>query len=164
MKLDVGCGRRKKEGYVGLDKRSLPGVDVVADVTEGIPFSDNTFDEVLCNHSLGHVDKDNFLYVIEEIWRVTKPTGTVRVVGPYYTSKDAYSDPTIKVPFTEHTFRYFTDDYTYNYYSDARFDIEDVTLYYQNPLWKYNPFRRILRHFLMNVVSSIEFELVPVKE
>ena len=32
MRLDLGCGLKNKEGHVGVDSLSLPGVDVVADL------------------------------------------------------------------------------------------------------------------------------------
>lgn len=36
--LDVGCGRRKVPGTLGLDNVRLPGVDLVADLArDGLP-------------------------------------------------------------------------------------------------------------------------------
>jgi hypothetical protein len=32
MKLDLGCGTKKREGFVGVDSMTLPGVDVVVDL------------------------------------------------------------------------------------------------------------------------------------
>ena len=29
MKIDFGCGQRKKEGYIGIDVLRLPGIDIV---------------------------------------------------------------------------------------------------------------------------------------
>jgi len=30
--LDIGCGRDKKSGYIGVDKAKLPGVDIICDI------------------------------------------------------------------------------------------------------------------------------------
>jgi len=32
MKLDIGCGWSKRAGFVGMDKRNLPGVDIIHDL------------------------------------------------------------------------------------------------------------------------------------
>jgi len=32
IKLDIGCGKNKKEGFIGIDIYDFPGVDIVADV------------------------------------------------------------------------------------------------------------------------------------
>lgn len=34
IKLDIGCGPNKKEGFVGLDAIAFPGVDCVCDITK----------------------------------------------------------------------------------------------------------------------------------
>ena len=40
-KLHLGAGAEIKEGWVNLDSRDLPGIDVVRDVLDGIPFDDD---------------------------------------------------------------------------------------------------------------------------
>ena len=32
MRLDIGCGHRKDEGWIGIDIQHLPGVDIVHDL------------------------------------------------------------------------------------------------------------------------------------
>ena len=55
MKLNLGCGRDIREGYVNLDKAGLDGVDVVHDLNVfPYPFEDNEFDEI---HYLLEVEK-----------------------------------------------------------------------------------------------------------
>ena len=44
---DIGCGTNKKQGYLGIDKVKLRGVDIICDVEHGLPFKDNTVDEIL---------------------------------------------------------------------------------------------------------------------
>ena len=49
--LELGCGRIKHPNAVGIDRISLPGVDVVHDLNRRpYPFEDNTFDEVYAIH------------------------------------------------------------------------------------------------------------------
>jgi hypothetical protein len=43
--LDIGCGRRKR-GNIGLDLYPFEGVDIVWNVTRGLPFPDNALDGI----------------------------------------------------------------------------------------------------------------------
>ena len=43
IKIDLGCGINKPQGYVGIDTIDIEGVDIVRDVEKrGLPFSDNS--------------------------------------------------------------------------------------------------------------------------
>ena len=37
MKIDLGCGYRIQPGYIGLDNKQLPGVEIVCDLNEVLP-------------------------------------------------------------------------------------------------------------------------------
>ena len=161
--LDIGCGKKKHEGAIGFDVKKLPGVDIVGNIDKRLPFKNNEFNVIYCSHILEHCKKEKYIQFIEEIHRIAKPNGMVKIKVPYYTSKDSFSDPTHHIFFTEHSFNYFTENHPFNYYSKARFKIEKIKFYYQSPLWKYCPFRRILRHYFLNIVSSVYFELRVIK-
>ena len=32
MKIDLGCGKNKKEGFIGVDQYAMEGVDVVLNI------------------------------------------------------------------------------------------------------------------------------------
>ena len=57
--------------YVTTDLNS-PLADVKADICN-LPFKDNTFDVILCNHVLEHIPNDT--KAMEELYRVLKPGG-----------------------------------------------------------------------------------------
>ncbi len=159
--LDIGCGPNKEKGAIGIDKAKLLGVDVVHDLEKTpYPFKDNEFDKIISNHCIEHLQ--NFAGVMEEIHRISKPGALVKIVVPYYTSKDFYTDFTHRHPFTEHSFMYFDDSHVYNYYSKARFKVENVKFNY-SAIGKWIPIRRILRHYFWNIVDSIEFSLIVQK-
>lgn len=58
--LDIGCGASKTEGFIGMDVRPLPGVDIVHNLEKyPWPFDDETFDLVHASHVLEHITPNN---------------------------------------------------------------------------------------------------------
>ncbi len=110
MKLNLGCGKNIKEGYINLDKLDSDGVDIVHDLDMfPYPFDDNTFDEIYCSHVLEHVI--DLKKVMKEIYRISKPNALIKVKGPYFSSQGAFNNPEHKKFFTWETFGYFSDKY-----------------------------------------------------
>jgi predicted SAM-dependent methyltransferase len=89
IRLDVGCGGKKRDGFIGLDFVEQPGVDVVLDVTtERWPFDDRSVDEVFSSHFLEHIAEPN--HVLSEIGRVCKDGARIRFITPYAFSNEAF--------------------------------------------------------------------------
>jgi SAM-dependent methyltransferase len=106
--LDVGCGRHKVPGTLGLDSVRLAGVDVVADLARaGLPFPDNTFDALQANHLLEHMV--DLPAVLAEFHRVCRPGASIHVLVPYFTCIGAFGNPTHVRFFTYRTLEHFTD-------------------------------------------------------
>jgi SAM-dependent methyltransferase len=119
QKLNVGCGKDIREGWVNLDLEPLPGVDFVHDINHlPLPFSDEEFDLISCKDVLEHVD---YIPAIRDLHRILKPGGRLIVRVPHFTSKDAYSDPTHRRFFTVQTFFYFMRPHFRSYYFDFHF-------------------------------------------
>ena len=96
VRLNLGCGRDIKPGWVNLDIEALPGVDVVADLnacrTVSLPFEAEVFDDLLLNHVLEHIPDS--LALMQELWRIAKPDAILTARTPYGSSDDAWEDPT----------------------------------------------------------------------
>lgn len=108
QRLNLGCGRDIILGWVNLDSKALPGVDVVHDLEFlPLPFATESFDEILCQDVLEHLD---YVPVLEEIHRILRPGGTLTVRVPHFTSKNAYTDPTHRKFFAARTFYFFTKE------------------------------------------------------
>jgi SAM-dependent methyltransferase len=114
IKIDLGCGRRPASGYIGIDVtqytdgRGKMVVDIVRDVGKhGLPFSDNSAEEIRAADSLDHFSPKEIVFVMNECWRVLTPTGhLVGSVGLAGTPT-FYKDPTHFVRFVPETFNYF---------------------------------------------------------
>jgi SAM-dependent methyltransferase len=110
--LDIGCGRNKLPGSVGVDCMDLPGVDVIADLSQRLPFEDASFDIVHSNQVLEHVP--NMIGLIGEIHRILRPAGIMVAHVPYFRSSWAAIDPTHIRNFTLPSLNYFAKG-TYEY-------------------------------------------------
>jgi SAM-dependent methyltransferase len=86
--MDLGCGNQPflrwyeplvKE-VVPVDAAPIPGV-VVVDLTEPLPFSDASFDTILCTQVLEHVQ--NAEQAMAEIARLLRPGGHALITVPF---------------------------------------------------------------------------------
>jgi hypothetical protein len=78
------------EGYTYDEK--VENIDV-----RDIPYPDNYFDLIICNHVLEHVPED--MEAIKELFRVTKPSGFAILQVPIsLTQKTTFEDPSITDP------------------------------------------------------------------
>jgi SAM-dependent methyltransferase len=89
LRLDLGCGGSKREGFIGLDCVALPDVDHVVDlVRERWPFDDNSVGYVYSSHFFEHVDQPN--NVLSEIGRVCRDGARIEFWTPYAFTNEAY--------------------------------------------------------------------------
>jgi ubiquinone/menaquinone biosynthesis C-methylase UbiE len=105
---------------VNIDSRPLPGVDVVRDILRGLPFSDETVDEVYSENFLEHIPQTEVIWVMNEIWRVMKPGGTMHHLIPEAGTTLFFQDPTHTAHWCFETFTYFQQGHRRNeYYGGA---------------------------------------------
>lgn len=99
IKLDLGCGTRCKDGFVGVDSRAFAGVHVVCDLgKEAWPWDHNSVDEVHCSHMLEHLTMPERVHFVNELHRVLKPGAKAAIITPHWASARAYGDPTHQAP------------------------------------------------------------------
>lgn len=109
MKLNLGCGRNPRAGWVNIDCVQLDGVDNVVNLDDRlvhIPYEDNTFDEFYMCHFLEHVN--NVLPLMQECWRVAKPDAKLEIRLPHGANDDAFTDPTHVRYYFPSSFIYFS--------------------------------------------------------
>jgi len=108
--LDIGCGAFKRDGWVGIDMRDIPGVDIVHDVTEfPWPLPDACAKAAFASHLVEHIPPHNFTFVnfMNEVWRVMQPGGEFAIATPHGSSQGYIQDPTHCNPCNEATWDYF---------------------------------------------------------
>ncbi|MEM5793516.1 MAG: methyltransferase domain-containing protein [Candidatus Aenigmatarchaeota archaeon] len=132
--LDLGCGKNKFEGAIGIDFCKDTKADIVHDVNVfPYPFEDDTFDKVIMNHIIEHLD--NIVRVMEEVHRISKPDAEVYIKKPHFSCRDSWRNPTHKHHLAIDSFDYFTDNpMLTTYYTKARFKIVKKEITFSNSL------------------------------
>src|SRR5207244_9139214 len=64
------------------DQRPYGGVEVVADILDGLPLEGDSMDYAVSIHALQEVPYPRLVPVLRELWRVLKPGGVLRLVLP----------------------------------------------------------------------------------
>jgi predicted SAM-dependent methyltransferase len=104
--LDVGCGRNKYPGAVGIDINvDATAVDVICNVNRPLPFRDDTFDHIYASHIVEHVE--DVIAFMTELHRVARPGGTVFIATPHHTDFSSWRDPTHRWHLNTYSFVYF---------------------------------------------------------
>jgi hypothetical protein len=98
MKLDIGCGKNKKEGFTGIDQYDMPGVDIVSDLTKKWPIDNDSVEEVHCSHFVEHLNAKQRIHFYNELYRVMKTGAKATIIAPHWASNRAYGDPTHQWP------------------------------------------------------------------
>ena len=85
-KLIIGTGPwTPQSDTIGIDILPAFNPDIVRDVTLGLPFDDNKFDEIEIRQVLEHIGKnEDYYFVMKEIYRCLRPGGTVYITVPYF--------------------------------------------------------------------------------
>ena len=106
--LDIGCGDNKQQGFVGMDKRKLPSVDIVHDLEVfPYPLDDGSCLTVKGSHIYEHIKPWLSIDFMNELWRILKVDGQLLLSMPYGWSYGYIQDPTHCNPANEATFTYF---------------------------------------------------------
>ena len=126
MKLHLGCGTKKLEGWINIDSVTACKPDLAHDITQPLPYADQTADEVLAEDLLEHFDKYLRYIVFYEWVRVLKVGGKV----------------TLQVPdFKRTLFKYFKfgyDNFVDYIFGENMWESEIYTGHFGNHKWGYS--------------------------
>jgi hypothetical protein len=82
IRVNVGCGEHPIDGYVNVDLRALPGIDVLADA-RNLPFGPGTLDELASAHLVEHFREHQARTRVLPYWKsLLRPGGRLRIVCP----------------------------------------------------------------------------------
>lgn len=121
--LELGCGKNKRPGYLGLDLFPFKNVDFIVNLKKGkLPFASNSFDGFYSYHLLEHLEIEEIEKLFIEIVRVGKNGSIFEFYVPHYTSCSAFYEYH-KTFFRENSFREFIISEEGMYQSKAKFKL-----------------------------------------
>lgn len=83
MKISLGCGKKEKEGWAGLDIQDFGWNKVWDAEKDPIPYPDNSADFIEAHNFLEHIHRGPGLQLLmNECHRVLKPNGIMEIIVP----------------------------------------------------------------------------------
>jgi SAM-dependent methyltransferase len=122
--LQLGAGRHRLSEEPGrvvrVDLRADTKPDLVWDLDRfPWPFEESSFDLIDCTDVIEHLE--DVVRVMQEVHRVGRPGGLVRIATPHFSSSNSFTDPTHRHHLGLFSFDYFTGGNQWNFYTDVLF-------------------------------------------
>jgi hypothetical protein len=94
MKLNIGAGSTRYEGYINCDYDTFYNPEFVFDLEKDPwPFDDNSVSNVILHHILEHLG-EGYFHCIKELYRVCEPNALIDIRVPHYNHHWFHHDPT----------------------------------------------------------------------
>jgi SAM-dependent methyltransferase len=81
-RLNWGCGDTGEPGWINSDLKDGPGIDISADIRNGLPVDSDSLDYIVSIHALPMISYPDLVPVLEELKRMLKPGGVLRLSLP----------------------------------------------------------------------------------
>ena len=169
MKLNIGAGNKKVEGFKSIDIRKETEPDYVVDLEKDNclhEISDNSVDEIIMSHIFEHIK--NVQGLMKEIYRVCENGAKVVVISPYWSHRTAVEDPTHVRFMTENSMMYFNKDTVssdgHHFVKGYDFKVTSIILH-PDKRFKGKSLEELQEFMIkeINVVETIIYELKVVK-
>ncbi|SLN20302.1 class I SAM-dependent methyltransferase [Oceanibacterium hippocampi] len=150
MRLNLGCGSDRRDGWLNVDSQAACEPDAVVDLeTLPWPWPDNAAAEVAMRHVLEHLGAETSVYlgIIKELYRVMKPDATATITVPHPRHDHYLNDPTHVRPITPQGLEMFSKSRNLKWrasgnpatplglYLDVDFEIQSVNVLPDEP-WR----------------------------
>ena len=100
MKINLGSGFKRIDGFVNVDDDPLVNPDYLVNIEKDkLPFEDNSVEEIRAHHILEHIG-DGFIPLMKELYRISKNDAILDILVPHHFHDNFYGDPTHKRPIT----------------------------------------------------------------
>jgi SAM-dependent methyltransferase len=181
MKLNIGAGDTRYEGFVNIDYDQNSSPDYCFDVEkETWPFPDNSVDEVIAHHVLEHLG-EGYFHVIKELYRVCQHGAMINIRVPHPRHWTFLDDPTHRRPITVNGLRMFSKKYNdwckeqksatsrLAYYLGVNFEIYDSLEIPDEPyikLFQGKPVAEVERYMYENnnIIIETQVRIIAIKD
>jgi len=184
MKLNIGGGYKRHDGYLNVDYDTNCDPDIQCDIEKNpLPVESNSVTHVIAHHILEHLGDPGFFFFLKELYRVCDDGAIIDVIVPHHRHDNFLNDPTHKRPITIEGLRMFSKKYN-NYcitigdgcsklglYFDIDFEIEKFEYYFDSAYAALlddptEENQAMIREFIMsrnNVICETHVVLTAVK-
>jgi len=85
MKLNIGCGETKLEGYINIDIEESIKPDLVLDVRkQNLPYEENSVERITCLHNIEHIEYKYHFWILQQFYKVLIPDGFLILAYPEF--------------------------------------------------------------------------------
>ncbi len=92
MKLNLGCGNKAKEGYIGVDGFPCDAADILTNLEKPLPFGDSSVEHIYLDNVIEHIhDIPAFM---KELHRICTNDAEIDIITPHFASLSSWKDPT----------------------------------------------------------------------
>ena len=109
LRLNVGCGTLRLDGWLNCDRYPGDAVDMVFDLEQVWPFGSNSVKAVFASHTLEHLN--DYRTFFREAWRVLHAEGQLMIRVPYGGHSSAMGDVTHLRPWYPESFTFLHPGY-----------------------------------------------------
>ena len=81
-KLQLGTSHNVLQGWLNTDITPSQASVVYLNATRRFPFSDDTFEYIMSEHMIEHIEYADARFMLQECFRVLKPGGCLRIATP----------------------------------------------------------------------------------
>jgi len=111
LKLNIGGGLKRYEGFINVDFDELTKPDIVHNLeTDTFPLPDSSVAEVRAFHILEHIGQ-GFFHLMKELYRVCDNGALIDIQVPHHRSEIFYGDASHVRPITVEMLRQFSKSY-----------------------------------------------------
>jgi hypothetical protein len=181
MKLHLGSGDKRFEGFVNVDYDELSKPDYCLDIEkERWPFDNNSVDQVIAHHVFEHLG-EGYFHVLKELYRVCEHGAMIDIVVPHHRHEHFANDPTHRRAITADGLWLFSKKYNNScieqgaaasrlgHYFDVDFEVLDTTnipdpIYI--PIFTGKTVEEVERymHEHNNIIMEVNIKLVVIKD
>jgi predicted SAM-dependent methyltransferase len=81
-RLNWGCGEAGVPGWINSDLKEGPGIDITADIRQGLPLDSDSLDYIVSIHALPMISYPDLVPVLGELRRLLASGGVLRLGLP----------------------------------------------------------------------------------
>ena len=109
MRLNLGSGGRKLDGYINVDMQFEEEPDVLCNIgRDSWPFDDSSVDGAVAHHIMEHLTTPELFHFMQELHRVCKNGARIEIKLPHPRHDIFLSDPTHQRPVLPSTLLMFS--------------------------------------------------------